>query len=306
MYLLTLVSPMSMPSFSSSPWMRGAPHPGFSRHILRIRSRISRATTGRPARPRRTFQVQNRRNPLRCQATTVSGLTMASVERQSRQIRESPTHNRRSSGVNWRRFLADRNSTPIWWRRARFSSWRAARERKIEPRAASSLITEMNIVGENYERSIIPVRSDTSGFSTGTIRAEGRSDGVRTTTNALAPEFSCSRLTVHRPTARDNRDTPIRFRLGQVARSQIGNRVGPQGAGLKCTVGLVPADNRDSSIPRHATSRGLRNDIQIAEYLCPRQHRSRFRWLSMSCQPIPCGFVLDHPRLQPNLMPANG
>src|SRR5216683_2034061 len=42
MYLLTLLSPMSMPSLSSSPWMRGAPQPGFSRHILRIRSRISR------------------------------------------------------------------------------------------------------------------------------------------------------------------------------------------------------------------------------------------------------------------------
>jgi hypothetical protein len=41
MYLPTLVSPMSMPSFSSSPWMRGAPHVGFSRLILRISSRTS-------------------------------------------------------------------------------------------------------------------------------------------------------------------------------------------------------------------------------------------------------------------------
>jgi hypothetical protein len=31
-----------------SPWMRGAPQPGFSRHILRIKSRISREMTGRP------------------------------------------------------------------------------------------------------------------------------------------------------------------------------------------------------------------------------------------------------------------
>ena len=30
MYLLTLLSPMSMPSLSDSPWMRGAPQVGFS------------------------------------------------------------------------------------------------------------------------------------------------------------------------------------------------------------------------------------------------------------------------------------
>src|SRR5205823_8598408 len=66
-YLLTLLSPMSMPSLSSSPWMRGAPQPGFSRHILRIRSRTSLEMTGRPGFPQRTFQVQNKRKPARCQ-----------------------------------------------------------------------------------------------------------------------------------------------------------------------------------------------------------------------------------------------
>jgi hypothetical protein len=73
MYLLTLLSAILMPSLSNSPWMRGAPQLGFSRHILRIRSRISRETTGRPGRPRWTFQVQNRLKPARCQARTVSG-----------------------------------------------------------------------------------------------------------------------------------------------------------------------------------------------------------------------------------------
>jgi len=52
----------------------------FSRHILRIRSRTSREMVGRPGLPLRTFQVQNKRKPARCQATTVSGLTMASDE----------------------------------------------------------------------------------------------------------------------------------------------------------------------------------------------------------------------------------
>src|SRR5260370_24154147 len=41
MYLLTLVSPTSMPSLRSSPCMRGAPHSGFSRLILPISLRIS-------------------------------------------------------------------------------------------------------------------------------------------------------------------------------------------------------------------------------------------------------------------------
>src|SRR5499425_1328357 len=108
MYLPTLLSPMSIPSLSSSPWMRGAPQPGFSRHIWRIRARIWWEIAGRPGWLRRTFQVQNRRKPARCQATTVSGLTMARAERQSREVRDSQTHNRRSARVNFGRFFAER------------------------------------------------------------------------------------------------------------------------------------------------------------------------------------------------------
>jgi hypothetical protein len=63
--------------------MRGAPQEGFSLHILRISARTSGEMTGRPGLPQRTFQVQNRRNPARCQAMTVSGLTMVSAERQA-------------------------------------------------------------------------------------------------------------------------------------------------------------------------------------------------------------------------------
>jgi hypothetical protein len=63
-------------------------------------------------------------------------------------------------GVNLRRFLAERCNTPIWWRSARFSSWRAERERKTEDKVAKSVVTERNIGEENYERSILPVRSD--------------------------------------------------------------------------------------------------------------------------------------------------
>jgi hypothetical protein len=58
---------------------------------------------------------------------------MANAERQSLH------------GVNFGRFLPDRWSTPIWWRRARFSSLRAARERKIEDRVAKSVVREINV-----------------------------------------------------------------------------------------------------------------------------------------------------------------
>ena len=100
MYLLTLLSPTLKPSLRSSPWMRGAPQEGFSLHILRISARTSGEMMGRPGWPQRTFQVQNRRNPARCQAMTVSGLTMVSAERQPRQRRDRQIHNRRSVEVN--------------------------------------------------------------------------------------------------------------------------------------------------------------------------------------------------------------
>ena len=123
MYLLTLLSLMSRPSLSNSRWMRGAPQPGFSRHILRIRSRTSRAMRGRPRLPRRTFQVQNRRKPARCQATTVSGLTIANAERQPLQARRSshqslPTAFQLPSVCEQaRRFRPSGLSVPVGFRR---------------------------------------------------------------------------------------------------------------------------------------------------------------------------------------------
>jgi hypothetical protein len=85
---------------------------------------------------------------------------MASAERQPLHARDSQTQRMRSPGVNLRRFLAERCNTPIWWRIARFSDWRAEGERKTEDKVAKSVVTERNIGEENYERSILPVRSD--------------------------------------------------------------------------------------------------------------------------------------------------
>jgi hypothetical protein len=72
-------------------------------------------------------------------------------------------------GVNLGRFLAERCNTPIWWRSARFSNSRAARERKIEHKVAKRVAKEISIGGESYDSSIIPVRSDISRFSRGTV-----------------------------------------------------------------------------------------------------------------------------------------
>jgi hypothetical protein len=62
---------------------------------------------GQPGWPRRTFQVQNNREPVRCQARTVSGLTMANAERQSCHRRERQIQNRRSPEVNFGRLAGD-------------------------------------------------------------------------------------------------------------------------------------------------------------------------------------------------------
>ena len=62
-----------------NPWRAQS---GFSRLILRISSRTSSGTFGRPGFPCRTFQVQNHRKPLLCHAITVSGLTITRAVRQ--------------------------------------------------------------------------------------------------------------------------------------------------------------------------------------------------------------------------------
>src|SRR5215472_17344418 len=57
--------------------------------------------------PAPTKHHRTTRKPARCQARTVSGLTMASAEHQSRQRRERQIHKRRSPEVNFKCFAAD-------------------------------------------------------------------------------------------------------------------------------------------------------------------------------------------------------
>ena len=111
---------MEMPSFASSPCMRGAPQRGLALLMFRISSRISGATPGRPGLRRRLFQVQYRLNPQRCQRMTVSGFTMTRTLSQSVQILRNSTQNSRSTFESRSRFT-ERWRTASCCRRATFS-----------------------------------------------------------------------------------------------------------------------------------------------------------------------------------------
>jgi hypothetical protein len=65
------------------------PPQGFAVDMSRISARTSCGTAGRPVRCR-LFHVQNKRKPRRCHATTVSGLTMYTAERQPHHACASP------------------------------------------------------------------------------------------------------------------------------------------------------------------------------------------------------------------------
>jgi hypothetical protein len=84
MYLLTLVSPMSMPSLRSSPWMRGAPQAVVAAHPANQLASLGRHA-GATATAMTGFPSPKETESLRCQPMTVSGSTMINAERQFRQ-----------------------------------------------------------------------------------------------------------------------------------------------------------------------------------------------------------------------------
>ena len=110
--------------------------------------RTSLEITGRPGWPPRTFQVQKRRKPFRCQTITVSGLTSRIAERQSSQTPHSHAQRSRSNVVNFG-FFTERCKTPSWCRSARFSNWRAAPVLKMDDRAANSVTSTSNAAERN-------------------------------------------------------------------------------------------------------------------------------------------------------------
>jgi hypothetical protein len=107
--------------------MRGAPQRGFACAIVRISVRTSAGTVGRPKR-RRLSQVHQSRKPRRCQAMTVSGLTITIAVRHPVQMRESRPQSQRSAFASRNVRGRVRCRTWSWCRNARTSSWSAARE----------------------------------------------------------------------------------------------------------------------------------------------------------------------------------
>src|ERR1700680_245708 len=71
-----VLSERSKPSMRSSPWIRGAPQVGFSATIRKINSRTSFGVGLLPT-CFRTLEINRQyiRKPVRCQRTTVSGVT---------------------------------------------------------------------------------------------------------------------------------------------------------------------------------------------------------------------------------------
>jgi len=93
-------------------------------------ARTSSGTAGRPVRCR-LFHAQNTRKPRRCHATTVSGLTMYTAERQPPHVCASHAHKVRSTDVKRTRGRPDRCTTASWCRSAMISSCSEARERTV-------------------------------------------------------------------------------------------------------------------------------------------------------------------------------
>src|SRR5882762_9781043 len=127
----TVRSATSMPSFSSSPWILGAPQRGLAAVIRVTRAAISGLTGGRPRVGRPESLVQCSRKRRRCHRRMVSGVTITRACRHPAQTAASPTHKRRSVVRSLGRGTV-RLYTTSCWRRARFSraSWRWPPKRK--------------------------------------------------------------------------------------------------------------------------------------------------------------------------------
>ena len=142
--------------------MRGAPQVGFSDTIRKIKARTSLLTRFLPP----TWltletHVQYKRNPARCQFTTVLGVTkMRGLVHPGQNVLNA-TQNSLCRAVNRRRgCCACRASTCR--RRARFSRTRSSRERKTltnQPRKCRNDTIMATILAEKSESSFSPSHS---------------------------------------------------------------------------------------------------------------------------------------------------
>ena len=149
-----VLSERSKPSMRSSPCILGAPQVGLSATIRKISSRTSLGVGLLPT-SLRTLEIslQYIRKPVRCQRTTVSGVTMMRDSFQADQTRRAMTQKSLSKrprlGRGCRRF-----STARCCRSVRFSKTRFPRLRKRRIRAPSQRRSKLNMAG-SYTRSTI-------------------------------------------------------------------------------------------------------------------------------------------------------
>ena len=119
---------VGIPSLSSSPRTRSAPQSRFSAAMRRISSTRSGDTRGVDGIVDRDFQRQSKRNPSRCQRSTVSGFTSSSASRHLGSTAASSVISVRSCG--WKTglftFLA---ATISCWRSKTFSATSSTCER---------------------------------------------------------------------------------------------------------------------------------------------------------------------------------
>ncbi len=140
--------------------------------MVRINVLTSSGTVGRPVLWRH-FHDQNRRNPHRCHAMTVSGLMITSTVRHRSQARDSQPQCSRSTRVRRSRRGCDRSSARSWCRSAKTSSCKAARER-AQSRSVFRSESKTAIAQKATHRRLHPQRfQQEASFSCGqTMRRE--------------------------------------------------------------------------------------------------------------------------------------
>jgi hypothetical protein len=156
----------------SSPWIRGAPHVGFSTTIRKIHSRTSFRVRLLPTcvRPPE-INLQYIRKPFRCQRTTVSGVTTMRAcfhpDRKRRTTTQNSLSNGPRPGRGRRRF-----STASCWRNARFSRRRPRRARNRRASVPKQSLTKRNMV-RSYNRNLVRSGSYVIDFTVGRSFGEG-------------------------------------------------------------------------------------------------------------------------------------
>src|SRR5215472_7106985 len=150
MYLATLVCPTSMPSLSSSRWIRGAPPERVGNaHVTDQLTYLKRH--GRPSAARPRLPAPVRSESMRCQRITVSGLIIASAARTSGNSRQRPTKITRSVLLKAGLFGPVRRRTLICWRSTRFSTSSANLERN-RPTSAHQISLQTSLIADSINR----------------------------------------------------------------------------------------------------------------------------------------------------------